>query len=324
LDLSSHRRWTRVLGCAALAWATLMVHGRMDTASAASSGTLRVPQPERARALSLGFGPVVADYYWIQALQLVGGSERPANRGAMLAALMDLVTGLDPWVDHPYRFAALWMTESEEEVRHANRLLERGIAYHPLDWRNRFYLGYNLFFYLEDDQGAADALEGALGFEGAPDYLGAFVTRLRAASDSLDTAALFLQQLILEADDEYQRAEYLKAFDEIETERRARYLERARAEFRRRHGRDIRDPAELWQGPLRVLDGAPPAHPHFEGFAWVLDPETGEIESSFYGTRYRVHVDLADEARRRGWRVEGAERAPGGDGARLTPGGDAT
>ena len=30
-------------------------------------------------------------------------------------------------------------------------------------------------------------------------------------------------------------------------------LDRARAEFQRRHGRDIRAPAELWSGPLRVL-----------------------------------------------------------------------
>ena len=102
------------------------------------------------------------------------------------------MTGLDPWVDHPYRFAALWLTESDDEVRHANRLLEKGIAYHPLDWRNRFYLGYNQFFYLEDNARAADALESALRFPDAPDYLGAFVTRLRAAGDSLDTAALFL------------------------------------------------------------------------------------------------------------------------------------
>jgi hypothetical protein len=156
-------------------------------------------------------------------------------------------------------------------------------------------------------------LEGTLAFEGAPDYLGAFVTRLRAASDSLDTAALFLQQLIREADDEYQRAEYLKAFDEIETERRARFLDHVRAEFQRRHGRDIGDPAELWEGPLRVLDRAPPPHPHFQGFAWVLDPESGEIVSSFYGSRYRVHVNPADEARRRGWRVDGAQPAPGKD-----------
>ncbi len=282
----------------------------MDTSSAAASGRLHVPSPERARALALGFEPVIADYYWIQALQLVGGEERPTQRNRTIEALLDVVTGLDPWVDHPYRFAALWLTDTESEVKHANRLLEKGIAYHPLNWRNRFYLGYNQFFYLEDNASAADTLENAMRFPDAPDYLGSLVARLRASNDSLDTAVLFLQQLIAQTEDEYERAEYLESFAEIETERRARMLDRARAEFGRRHGRDIRSPAELWSGPLRVLGGEPPAHPEIAGQRWRIDAATGEIVSSFYGRRYRVHTNPTDEAVRQRWRAQSDEAAP--------------
>jgi hypothetical protein len=106
-------------------------------------------------------------------------------------------------------------------VRHANRLLEKGIAYHPLDWRNRFYLGTTCSSTWRTTRSAADALESAVAFPDAPDYLGSFVTRLRASSDGLDTAVLFLQQLIAQTEDEYARAEYLETLDEIETERRA-------------------------------------------------------------------------------------------------------
>jgi hypothetical protein len=268
-----------------------------------------VPSPERARAFALGFEPVIADYYWIQALQVVGDVDKPKQESQTVRELIDLVTGLDPWVDHPYRFAALWLTDSPEQVRHANRLLEKGIAYHPLEWRNRFYLGYNHFFYLGDEARAADALESALRFPDAPDYLGAFVTRLRASSDSLDTAALFLDQLIAQAQDENAKAEYLKAFDEIETERRARFLDRARGEFQRRHGRDIREPAELWRGALRVISAAPGAHPHRDDERWLLDPKTGEIRSSAYRGRYRIHMDPADAARQREWGVEAPARS---------------
>jgi hypothetical protein len=261
----------------------------MNTPSAAASGRLRVPSPERARAVALGFEPVIADYYWIQAIQLVGDTLRPAHENRTVGDLIDLVTGLDPWVDHPYRFAALWLTRDEEEVRHANRLLEKGIAYHPLEWRNRFYLGYNQFFFLDDPASAADTLEGAVRFPDAPDYLGAFVARLRATGDSLDTAALFLERLIAQTEDEQAKQGYLKAFDEIETERRARLLDRARAEFQRRHRRDIREPAELWRGPLRVIASVPAAHPHQAGARWRIDAKTGEIVSSFYGDRYQIH-----------------------------------
>src|SRR5262245_29344695 len=114
------RRVARWLSCALVAGATVLVHAGMNTPSAASSGRLRVPSPERARALALGFEPVIADYYWIQALQVVGDTDQPTHDHRTVGQLIDLVTGLDPWVDHPYRFAALWLTDGDEEVRHAN------------------------------------------------------------------------------------------------------------------------------------------------------------------------------------------------------------
>jgi hypothetical protein len=316
MALGMRRGSGRWLGFALVASATLLVHAAMNTPSAAASGRMRVPSAERARWLAHGFEPVIADYYWIQALQLVGDPERPPRRNETVAALIDLVTGLDPWVDHPYRFAALWLIDNESEVRHADRLLEMGIAYHPRDWRNRFYLGYNLFFYLEDNAHAADELEIAMGMPGAPAYLGSFVTRLRASGDNLDTAVLFLERLIRSTEDEYERAEYLDVLAEVETERRARMLDHARAEFAQRNHRDIRDPAELWSGPLRVLASAPPAHPEVAGQRWRIDPASGEIVSSFYNRRYRVHVNPADEALRRGWRAESepGAHAPEGRG----------
>jgi len=323
--------WIRWFGLAVAVCATLFLHGRMNTASAAAEGTLRVPDPERARALALGFEPVVADYYWIQAVQMAGGREDPSRtHGVFLGDLIEVVTTLDPWVDHPYRFAALWLTSSPEDVRHANELLRKGIAYHPREWRNRFYLGYNLFFHLEENDRAADVLETAVHLDGAPDYLGALVTRLRASSDGLETALVFLQSLIRNAPDESARDEYQRAFEEIETERRARLLDRARIVFWDRHGRDIRTPKELWSGPRSVLGRRPPAHPTRPA-EWQLDQESGEIVSSRYGRRYRVHVHPSDAERRRRWRArmeaDGAEAGepgqPGEPGESAETRGDA-
>ena len=303
----------RRAGLVAVVCATLILHGRMDTASAAASGTLRVPDPERARALALGFEPVVADYHWIQAVQLAGGRRDPSKaHGEVLGDLIEVVTTLDPWVDHPYRFAALWLTAEPGHVRRANALLEKGIAYHPREWRNRFYLGYNHFFHLGDNDRAADVLETAVHLDGAPDYLGALVTRLRASSDGLETALLFLQNLIRNAPDESARAAYRGVFDEIETERRARLLDRARTVFWDRHGRDIRTPRELWAGPLRVLSRRPPPHPSGAG-AWRIDDESGEIVSSYYGARYRVHSHPHDVERRERWRARMAAAGPEAD-----------
>ncbi|HEX9814373.1 MAG TPA: hypothetical protein VGB31_05445, partial [Myxococcota bacterium] len=189
----------------------------------------------------------------------------------------------------------------------------RGISYHPLDWRNRYHLGFNYFYYLDDQLRAADVLEAAIGLEGAPDYLAPLVARLRAKRGGLQVAAAFLAQMVESTEDEYKRAEYLKALDEIQIEERARFLDAARAEYWRRNGRDIEQVADLLAGPDPVLQRLPRAQLYLDGFEWILDPKTGQIVSSYYGIRYQLHESETDRARKRRWReqsegVESVER----------------
>lgn len=281
-------------------------HASMDTASRLlDEGDYFVPHPEQVRYSTLGFDSVAADYYWLLAVQVLGDARGNVDgKTELVGRLIDVVTTLDPWVGHPYRFAAVWLTDSLESVQTANRLLERAIAYHPTDWRNRHYLGFNQFFYLGDDQEAARVLAPAVGMPGAPRYLGALVAKMRAGSDGLETSASFLASLAANTEDEYARAEYLKALDEVETERMARVLDRARAEYRRRNGRDITRVEDLLLGASPVLRTLPPAHPQLQPFRWVLDPEAGEIVSSFYERRYEPQVQVSDRQRRERWRSQ--------------------
>ena len=300
------------LACLLLAAAAASAaHSQIPRLTRFGQGESFVPRPEQARLSSLGFGALVADYHWLHAVQIVGGEKGRTERHApLLGRLLDVVTALDPWVGHPYRFGALWLTDSPESVRLANRLLARGVAYHPRDWRNRHYLGFNHFYYLGDQVRAAEILEPALALPGAPAYLGPLVAKLRLGQAGLDATEIFVAGLARDTDDEFKRAEYLKELDEIAVERWARKLEAARAEYRRRSGRDISAVEDLVRGPYRVLGALPPAHPHHAGFAWQLDPESGAIESSFYGSRYELHLHPFDRARRESWR-DGAGQGEG-------------
>jgi len=285
----------RALACAALTIGTAASHAALPSERAAGESELWVPDPGTARVASLGFRNLVSDYHWIQALQVVGGSQSdPSRHGRLLGKLVDVVTTLDPWVDHPYRFAALWMTDSPESVRKADALLTRSFAYHPDEWRNPFYQGVNRFLYLDDAAGAADSIEHAMALPGSPEYLPRLAARLRAGGGSLEAAAVMLSELVAGAEDPYTRAGYEKALQEIETERRARLLDAARSEFQRRHGRDIARVEELAEGADRVL-GALPPEPNGKG--WTLDPATGRIVSSHYGARYEpfLHAAVREE-----------------------------
>ena len=305
------RGWLRIVLLVAAIAMTGAAHSQFDSTSRMKSGQLRVPSPDTARLLSLGFDAAVADYYWLRAIGVVGVETRGIEQHSeVIADLIDVVTEVDPWVDHPYRFAAVWLTRDREMIERGNRLLERGISYHPLDWRNRYHLAFNHFFYLDEQARAADVLKGAIDLEGAPDYLGALVARLRSEHGGLHVAAAFLVQMLESTDDEYKKAEYLKALDEIQTEERARFLDDARAEYWRRNGRDIERVVDLLAGPDPVLQGLPRAQLHLDGFEWILDPETGEIISSYYRNRYQLHEVASDRARRQRWR-EQRERIEG-------------
>ena len=180
-------------------------------------------------------------------------------------------------------------------------MLEKGIAYHPVEWRNRYHLGFNQFFYLDRPLLAADTLEKAIGLDGTPAYLPRLVARLRSSQGGLSVASAFINQLIEKADNEYQKAEYAKALDEIEIERRARFLDAAREEYWRRNGRDIEAVSDLTAHPNPVLPKLPRAQLFLDGFSWILDEKTGRIVSSFYNSRYELHMAASDRARQKRW-----------------------
>ena len=105
-------------------------HARVPIETRADLGADFVPAPSAVAAASLGFDALLADYYWLQAVQVAGAQSAIDERVAEhLGRLVDVVTTLNPHVGHPYRFAAIWMTHSRAQVLEANRLLERAIEY---------------------------------------------------------------------------------------------------------------------------------------------------------------------------------------------------
>jgi hypothetical protein len=307
----------RAAAASAIAAAIALSAAKLPDAPAHAGDAAFVPEPGMAKLAAFGFDAVLGDYYWMRAVQLVGSPAGPVGRSHHLGRLMDVVTTLDPWVDHAYRFAAVWMTDDEAAVRHANALLERGIAHHPDDWRNRFYLGFNHFFFLRENAAAAATLEPALGLPGAPLYLGRLVARLRsdAGGGEIESAAVFLSELLRQTADPFAKAEYEKALDEIEAERRARTLDAAREEFRRRHGRDIQRVEDLVRVPPPVLHALPP-EPH--GWEWTLDPGSGQIVSSWVRHRYQVRIDDTNRKLLERFR-ERSRKAPQGALERAEP-----
>lgn len=304
--------------------ATGWAHSQVPHHTRAARGEAFVPSPQAARAASFGFKAVLADYHWLQAVQVAGGRDVIDSASAShLGRLIDVVTTLNPHVGHPYRFAAVWLTHDPQQVREGIRLLERAIAHQPDEWRNYFYLGFNHFFYLGEYEAAAQALEAAVDLPGRPAYLPRLVARLKSQSADLEVAEVFLRELLQRTGEEDARARLQAGLDEIEIERKARFLDRAREAFRERAGRDLERVAELAQGPHRVIERLPSPEPDampasLRGRArWEIDAESGRIVSSYLGKRYEVHYAANDRKRMEAWKQAESDGQSGGPAVEI-------
>ncbi len=298
--------WLLVLG------GTFGVHRQIPTTPPEWREEVFLPKPELAKVASLGFDAVLSDYYWIQAIYKVGVTrERPGQFAGYVSKIIDVVTTLDPYVSHPYRFGAIWLNDSKESVRKGNELLRKAIEYHPDDWRNYFYLGYNLFYYLNENKAAADVLEQCAGLQGSPPYLLRLVARLRSEHADLEASAMFLSELVQTAESRDVVAIYQGALDEIDVEIKARYLDRAREAYEELYGRDISSVDDLTSGDHPVLAELPPPEPRdlppalSKNDRWYVDPKTGRITSTYYKRRYRVNVRAVGDQ----WKADPTEES---------------
>src|SRR5207248_2422831 len=66
-----------------------------------------LPSSQQARLMSLGFNNVVADYYWVQALQYFTDPTEALNQYKNLGDYLDLVLSIDPDYEYAYKFAGI-------------------------------------------------------------------------------------------------------------------------------------------------------------------------------------------------------------------------
>jgi tetratricopeptide (TPR) repeat protein len=120
--------------------------------------TVPVLTPANARRLSLGFNGLLADWYWLHALQYIGRKiqEQPPNPRsfstqpqldriealdpAVLARMFELITHLDPRFIAAYEFAAVVLPAVDPDA--AIAVVEQGVLANPTEWYLHQQLAY--------------------------------------------------------------------------------------------------------------------------------------------------------------------------------------
>lgn len=128
--------------------------------------------------IALGFDALLADLYWIRAIQHYGATRRskdPHKQYDLLYPLLDLTTTLDPRFTVAFRFGAIFLAEPFPDgpgrADLAIALLERGLAAEPTRWQYAQDAGFVYYWWLQDYKTAAGWFDRASKIAGAPWWL---------------------------------------------------------------------------------------------------------------------------------------------------------
>jgi len=106
---------------------------------------------------SLEFKGLVSDFLLFKFMTFIGG--KVAQKDAIdeeqwgsLVTILDTITDLDPYFWDAYLFAEVFLAWDARRFEDANRLLLKGTKYIPENYRVFYYLGFNYFYFLKDNE----------------------------------------------------------------------------------------------------------------------------------------------------------------------------
>ena len=222
--------------------------GSMHQLSLSDDPAFVLPSPVLKIAV-LEHQGLAADLLFLRSMIFIGSAlerkEVPRVREGewkWFIAILDAATDLDPYFLDPYYFANAFLPWDAGRVEEANRLLEKGSRYREWDSMLPFYLGFNQFFFLQDDASALHSVSEAARRPDSDPMLASFASRLAFKGNRTETAVLFLEELAKKTEDEKNRKRYETRISAL---RSMLALNDAVASFRRKFGRPPADLEEL-------------------------------------------------------------------------------
>lgn len=144
------------------------------------------------RALSMGYSDLLADLYWMRAIQYYGKQKLAGTGFADLAPLLETAAELDHRFSIVYRYGAVFLSEQSPvgagKPEMGVTLLGKGADRNPLDWHLRQEEGLFTFFYLNDPKKGSEILQRASRIPGAPDWMSALSAQVLSKGGELEAA----------------------------------------------------------------------------------------------------------------------------------------
>jgi tetratricopeptide (TPR) repeat protein len=194
-----------------------------------------VPSARALRWASAGHPTLVANLWWLRAVQYMGEPRADERGWARLHPVVDLVTGLDPRHGYAYQVTAN-VLGSVGRVDESNLLLEKGHRNVPERYIIPFHRAVNAFLYEGDYALAGRWFEKAAQVPGAPARVREYAVAMYVKGRAAETAISFLRHLYTQADDAESQKAIRRQLDQAVLERDAAVIEDAVAAYARRRG----------------------------------------------------------------------------------------
>lgn len=170
--------------------------------------------PTLLRVISGPFKGLMADYLLLKATVFMGGVWEVTDEDReTLYTLLKQSLHLDPLFFQTGYYVQGLLSWREGFHEKAVELLKYQAERREWDWEPMFYLGFNLFFYLNDTQQAITYLQAGADRPGAPLIMKTLAARLLHRSGQTLTAIGFLKTMMEQAEDEPTKAIYAKRLE---------------------------------------------------------------------------------------------------------------
>jgi tetratricopeptide (TPR) repeat protein len=242
---------------------------------------LYVRSPEALKRMALSYEALLADVYWIRAIQAYGGARRSTesvkNYG-LLYPLLDLTTSLDPRLNVAYTFGAVFLAEPPPggpgRSDQAIRLLQKGLRAQPDNWRLAQALGFVFYWWREDYRTAAEWFDRAAKMPGAPIWMAPLAAVTLAQGGNRAASRQMWQHVAQTETDEWFRNEAARRLQQLDALDQLDALNGLLVKYRAQAGRDATHWSDLVRaGLLRGVPHDPSGLPYrIDGASAAVDP----------------------------------------------------
>jgi tetratricopeptide (TPR) repeat protein len=242
---------------------------------AESQDLLYLPNGKLLKVLALGHGSLLADAFYVWAIQYYSDYEREDRYRYVEHVFRDVITELDPHYIDAYWLGALILILEARDLEAGLRLLERGAAKNPDQWILLYLAGWEC--YHAGQTGRAQAyFQRAMEVNEAPAVLPRLVAGIEARRGNPRKAIEMWREILEDPESDSASVSVAeRQIRELRVRADVEDLERAVARFHNDNGRRPRSLEELVSASyIRYLPSDPAGEPY------RYDPATGRISSS--------------------------------------------